>query len=132
MVYDPTGDNYDNKILDFNQDTAQFYSKSIMYGQLISILIPGNSELEIGLKSQEFIPNLYEEFDEQVMGLFMSPHYNEFDYRRRVCGLASEQSQEHLHKVINEDKRHFSAVKNKEELFRKNAILQTLRNYNFD
>ena len=47
-----------------------------MYGQLISILIPGNSELEIGLKSPEFIPNLYEVFDEQAMGLFMSPHYN--------------------------------------------------------
>jgi hypothetical protein len=76
MVYDPIESNYDNKILDFNQDTAQFYSNTIIYGHFLSILIQENSELEIGLKSQEFIPNLYKEFDEQAMGLFMSPYYD--------------------------------------------------------
>ena len=59
-------------------------------------------------------------------------HVVEFAERLRFWGLSSEQSIEHLHALINEDARHFSAIKDREAFFRQLSRLQTARNFVFD
>uniref|UniRef100_A0A914D6L7 Protein kinase domain-containing protein n=1 Tax=Acrobeloides nanus TaxID=290746 RepID=A0A914D6L7_9BILA len=73
--------NNDSKLelFEFTEQTAMRWNKIIVYGNLVSFIIPRNGTLKVSYQSASYTPKLSPVFQEYGSGIFMSINYPDGD-----------------------------------------------------